>query len=88
VQFVHDWRANRNGADRRHWYTNMMLAPSAGGAHGSVYMMLLDVGTRPPAPVNSYRYDDVLVKTASGWRFQSRVLKSDLPPAAATRQPR
>ncbi len=84
VQFVHDWRANRKGADRRHWYTNLILTPAAGGARGAVYMMLLDVGTRPPAPVNSYRYDDVLVKTPGGWRFQSRTLKSDLPPAAST----
>ena len=82
VQFVHDWRANRNGANRRHWYTNLILTPSANGVRGSIYMMLLDVGTRPPAPVNSYLYDDVLMKTAAGWRFQSRVLKSDLPAAA------
>ena len=87
VQFVHDWRANRSGANRRHWYSNLILTPASGGVRGSVYMMLLDVGTRPPAPVNSYLYDDLLVKTQNGWRFQSRVLKSDLPPAAPAPRP-
>jgi hypothetical protein len=87
VQFVHDWRANRNGANRRHWYNNLILTPTAAGVRASVYMILLDVGTRPPAPVNSYLYDDALVRTAGGWRFQSRVLKSDLPPATPGSRP-
>lgn len=79
VQFVHDWRDKRNGVNMRHWYTNLVLTPAAGGATGSVYMFLLDVGKKPPAPSASYRYEDVLVKTTSGWRFKTRVLHPDTP---------
>lgn len=28
VQFVHDWRAQRNGAERRHWNSNLQIIPS------------------------------------------------------------
>ena len=29
VQFVHDWRDKRNGANRRHWNANLVITPSA-----------------------------------------------------------
>jgi bifunctional aromatase (cyclase/dehydratase) len=80
VQFVHDWRAKRNGADRRHWNSNLQIIPSADGAAGSVYLLLLDISTRPPSPVMSAVYEDTLVKTTQGWRFKTRVLHSDPAP--------
>lgn len=82
VQFVHTWRERQNGANLRHWYSNLVITPSADGATGAVYMMLLDISKRPPTPTASYLYDDALVKTAAGWRFKSRVLHSDAPPAS------
>ena len=54
VQFVHDWRDKRNGANRRHWNANLVITPSAGGANGSIYLMLMDVSASiPPAPVST-----------------------------------
>jgi hypothetical protein len=82
VQFVHTWREKQNGANLRHWYTNLVITPTAEGAHGAIYMMLLDISKRPPAPTASYLYDDALVKTAAGWRFKTRVLHSETPPAS------
>lgn len=84
AQFVHDWRDKRGGINMRHWYTNLVITPSAAGATGSIYMMLLDVSKAPPAPSASYVYDDALVKTPAGWRFKTRVLHAERG-AAATR---
>lgn len=84
VQFVHDWRDKRDGANRRHWNSNLVVTPTAGGANGSIYMFLLDISKTPPAPSASYLYEDALVKTALGWRFKTRVLHSDAA-AASTR---
>lgn len=77
VQFVHDWRDKRNGADRRHWNSNLVLTPTDEGVSGSVYLLLLDTGVRPPVPNMSAVYEDRLVKTPQGWRFKTRVLHSD-----------
>ena len=68
VQFVHDWRDKRNGADRRHWNSNLVLTPTDEGVSGSVYLLLLDTGVRPPVPNMSAVYEDRLVKTPQGWR--------------------
>jgi hypothetical protein len=82
VQFVHDWRDKREGANRRHWNANLVITPSPTGATGSVYLLLLNTETRPPTPVSSSIYEDTLVKTPSGWRFKTRVLHGDSAPAA------
>jgi hypothetical protein len=80
VQFVHDWRDKRNGADRRHWNSNLVIRPSDDGATGSVYLLLLDISARPPVMAMSAMYEDALVKTPQGWRFKSRVLHGDAAP--------
>jgi hypothetical protein len=80
VQFVHDWRDKRNGAARRHWNSNLVVTPTEQGAAGSIYLLLLDISTRPPVPVSSSVYEDALVKTPQGWRFKSRVLHGDAAP--------
>ncbi|HEY0681449.1 MAG TPA: nuclear transport factor 2 family protein [Steroidobacter sp.] len=83
VGFIKNWREKRNGANRRHWNTNLRITPSDEGANAVVMLMLLDVGTQPPSIVSTGQYTDVLVKTPNGWRFKSRVVKGDAPPAPA-----
>src|SRR5690242_11127303 len=83
VQFVHDWRDKRNGANRRHWNSNLVITPTGDGAIGSVYLMLLDTGARPAAAASTAMYEDTLVKTAQGWRFKARVLHGDQAPRPA-----
>lgn len=79
VGFIQTWREKMNGANRRHWNTNLRITPSAEGANGTVMLMLLDVGTKPPSIVSTGMYTDVLVKTPNGWRFKNRQVKGDAP---------
>lgn len=82
VGFIQQWREKMNGASRRHWNTNLRIVPSPDGANGSVFLMLVDVSTRPPSIIMTGSYTDTLVKTASGWRFKTRQTKNDAAPAA------
>jgi len=81
INFIHRWVDQMNGANRRHWNSNLVITPTAEGANGTVYLMLLDVGAKPPVIASTSKYTDVLVKTPQGWRFKSRVVKADPPPA-------
>jgi hypothetical protein len=83
VGFIHNWREKMGGANRRHWNTNLTITPTADGAAGSVYLLLVDVGARPPAIQAAAKYEDQLVKTADGWRFKKRVTHGEGPAPAA-----
>jgi hypothetical protein len=72
---------NRSAGTRRHWNSNLVIAPTAGGASGKVYLLLVDVGQKPPVISSAARYEDELVKTATGWRFKKRKTTSDPAPA-------
>ena len=87
IGFVKQWREKMNGAHRRHWNTNLRIVPTKDGASGAVFLMLLDVSTRPPSIVSSGAYTDTLVRTSDGWRFKSRTYKGDAPPAAPAAKP-
>lgn len=60
----------------RHWNTNLMITPAPGGASGSVYLLLVDVGGegKPPTIRTAATYVDDLVKTSDGWRFKKRTI--------------
>jgi len=83
VGFIGTWREKMNGANRRHWNTNLRIVATPEGANGSVYLMLMDVGTKPASVVSTGMYTDSLVKTKDGWRFKQRTTKGDAPAAAA-----
>ena len=82
--FINQWRDKMNGGGRRHFNSNLRIVPSAEGANGSVYLMLVDVNAKT---FTTASYADTLVKTAEGWRFKTRVTKADAPPAAAAPAP-
>ena len=82
IGFVKLWRERMNGAQRRHWNSNLTIAGDGKTATGSVYLMLLDIGQKPVAVASTGTYADALVKTANGWRFTSRVVNNDPSPAA------
>lgn len=69
------------GTRVRHWNTNLLILPTAAGASGQVYLVLVDFTTKPASIVTSASYSDELVKTAQGWRFKKRATKGDLAPA-------
>jgi hypothetical protein len=64
---------NRAGIGTRHMVTNMVITPVRGGAKVSCYLLLLNARESPPQIVETAIYDDTLVKTANGWRFQKRI---------------
>lgn len=80
VKFADTFHAGL-GAHVRHWNTNLMITPSADGATGQVYLVLVDFATKPPTIATSASYSDQLVKTPQGWRFKKRQTKGDAAPA-------
>lgn len=80
VKFADTFHAGL-GAHVKHWNTNLMVTPSATGASGQVYLVLVDYATKPPSIFTSAAYTDELVKTPQGWRFKKRATKGDTAPA-------
>src|SRR6478752_2899670 len=54
------------GAHVKHWNTNLMITPSADGATGQVYLVLVDFGPKPASIATSANYSDELVKAPQG----------------------
>ena len=79
VKFAETFHAGL-GSHVRHWNTNLMILPTATGASGQVYLVLVDFAVKPATIVTSASYSDELVKTAQGWRFKKRATKGDTPP--------
>jgi actinorhodin biosynthesis protein ActVIA len=85
VQFVKDWREKRDGANRRHLNSNMVLTATSDGAKGAIYLQLLNIGVRPATIATTGIYDDAIVRTPQGWRFKSRNLHADPAPRTETK---
>lgn len=82
VKFANTFHAGL-GAHVKHWNTNLMITPTAEGASGQVYLVLVDFASKPPTIATSASYADELVKTAQGWRFKKRQTKGDAAPPTA-----
>jgi 3-phenylpropionate/cinnamic acid dioxygenase small subunit len=73
-----EWRRQsfaRRGAtyNYRHWTGSWVISPTPdGGATGRVYWMAFDPTAKVLAVVDTGYYDDIYVKTPSGWRIQQR----------------
>ena len=80
------WVGRMNVANRQHWNTNLMINGDAKSAKGSVYLMLVDLSTKPVSIMAMAMYDDELVKTPQGWRFTKRQTNRVGAPAAAPAQ--
>jgi uncharacterized protein (TIGR02246 family) len=73
VKFVKEtWVGRMNGANRQHWNTNLMLNGDSKKATGSVYLMIVDLSTKPVSVMAMAMYADELTKTPQGWRFTKR----------------
>ncbi len=64
---------------RRHRTGSYLITPTADGAQGRAYYVLLDVTTRPPTSVFTGYYDDEFVRTPEGWRIKHRGINRDVP---------
>lgn len=85
AEFAKNWRQNRGGDHMRHFNANLVITPTADGATGSCYLMMVDTGNpqtkKLPSMTSTAQYDDRLVKTANGWRFKSRAFVPAAVPA-------
>jgi hypothetical protein len=81
VKFADTFHAGLGG-HVKHWNTNLMILPTATGASGQVYLVLVDFANKPATIVTSATYSDELVKTPQGWRFKKRTTKGDVAPPA------
>lgn len=75
VTFAENFHASNPNS--RHWNTNVHVTGTGDGAAGTCYLILYDVGQRPPGVTVTGTYNDVLVRTSDGWRFQSRQVTID-----------
>jgi SnoaL-like domain len=82
VNFVKTWREKLNGATRKHWNNNLQITGNSKEASGYVYLMLVDISTKPASILTTATYTDSLIKTKDGWRFTKRTTKGDTVPAA------
>lgn len=82
VGFVKTWREKLNGATRKHWNNNLQVTGNSKEASAFVYLMLVDLSTKPATILTTGTYTDSLVKTKDGWRFTKRVTKGDVAPAS------
>jgi uncharacterized protein (TIGR02246 family) len=64
----------RGATQQSHFTMNHVITPTADGAIGRTYVVMLDIGiVGKPNDVNhGGRYDDVYEKTSVGWRFKKR----------------
>lgn len=60
----------------RHYLTNHVIEPTAAGAKGKEYLIVIDNGEngRGSALFLGGHYEDTYVKTPAGWRFKTRQL--------------
>jgi hypothetical protein len=87
VGFIKTWREKLNGATRKHWNNNLQITGNSKEASASVYLMLVDISTKPASIYTTATYTDSLIKTKDGWRFTKRTTKGDTPPAANATPP-
>ena len=67
------------GGDARHWNSQVLITPTADGADGSCYLLLVNTAAQPVSITVSGIYQDKIVKTPAGWRFQERVATIERP---------
>jgi hypothetical protein len=87
VGFIKLWREKMSGATRKHWNNNLQITGNSQEANASVYLMLVDYGTKPVSILMTGTYTDSLVKTKEGWRFTKRMTKGDVAPPAPPAAP-
>ena len=62
-----------------HLTMNVLITPTAVGASGSAYVVTVDLA-KNPAISGGGVYEDVIVKTAEGWKFKKRTFFPEARP--------
>jgi hypothetical protein len=61
----------------RHWNSNLVIEESPNGASGKAYIAVMTLSGLPRPIQLSAVYEDELVKTPQGWRFELRKVTFD-----------
>jgi hypothetical protein len=82
----------RGPENQIHLNLGLVLEPTPEGAKGKSYLLMIHDGTHNP-PQYAGWYEDEFVKTPGGWRFKTRVHRTDYaphfrPPPGAAAPPR
>jgi len=71
----HAGKTGDNGS--RHWNSSNYVKKTTEGAVGKVYWVVFNVSSGTPTVRVSGFYDDVYVKTNTGWKIKSRTIVRD-----------
>jgi len=73
-EFANGHRPGQGPLYARNFSTNVWIEPSAGGATGKVYAVVINIGEGgdPSSIVTGGHFEDVYVKTNEGWRIKRR----------------
>ena len=80
AQRAERYQGQTGDSGRRHYNSSWVITPTADGAKGRAYWLVLDISGAQPTPTVSGYYDDVFVKTSDGWKIKSRTLHRDRTP--------
>jgi hypothetical protein len=70
----------------RHYLANILIEPTADGAIGKQYLVVLDIGSAgaPSTIFLGGHYEDIYSKTDAGWKFKRREFIPSRKAAAAS----
>lgn len=72
------WAGQTGDSKRRHWTSGVALAPLADGTvKGRAYWMMIDGANKLPVVAQSGLFDDLYVKTSTGWKFKRHNVRMD-----------
>jgi hypothetical protein len=72
------WAGQTGDSKRRHWTSGVALTPLPDGTvKGRAYWMMIDGKDKVPVVAQSGLFDDVYVKTATGWKFKKHGVRMD-----------
>jgi 3-phenylpropionate/cinnamic acid dioxygenase small subunit len=72
------WAGQTGDSKRRHWTSGVALTPLPDGTvKGRAYWMMIDGKDKLPVVAQSGLFDDLYVKTPSGWKFKRHAVKMD-----------
>jgi hypothetical protein len=72
------WAGQTGDSKRRHWTGAVALTPMPDGTvKGRAYWMMIDGKDKLPVVAQSGLFDDLFVKTPSGWKFKRHGVRMD-----------
>jgi len=72
------WGGQTGDSRRRHWTSGVSLTPLPDGTvKGRAYWMMIDGKDKLPVVAQSGLFDDLYVKTSTGWKFKRHNVRMD-----------